>query len=82
MTLSGDHISRQFRLGLLTLAPILIVAILLALFPPDGNERADWAQFIGRFHPLVVHFPIALILLVPILEVAGLTSVFPTYVLP
>jgi len=27
---------------------------------------------IGRFHPLAVHFPIALILLVPILELAGL----------
>ena len=76
MTLWGNRISRQFRLGLLTLAPILIVAILLAIFPPDGNERADWAQFIGRFHPLAVHFPIALILLVPILELAGLNERF------
>ena len=76
MTLWGNRISRQFRLGLLTLAPILIVAVLLLLFPPDGNERADWAQFIGRFHPLAVHFPIALILLVPILELAGLNERF------
>jgi uncharacterized membrane protein len=44
--------------------------------PPDGNERAEWAQFIGRFHPLAVHFPIALILLVPILELAGRSSRF------
>jgi uncharacterized membrane protein len=28
-------------------------------------------QFIGRFHPLAVHFPIALVLLVPILELVG-----------
>ena len=28
-------------------------------------------QFIGRFHPLAVHLPIALVLLVPILELAG-----------
>jgi uncharacterized membrane protein len=76
MTLWGDRISRQFRLALITLAPILIVAVLLALFPPDGNERSDWAQFIGRFHPLAVHFPIALILLVPILELAGLNERF------
>jgi len=37
----------------------------------DGKPHADWQQFIGRFHPLVVHFPIALLLLVPLLEVAG-----------
>jgi uncharacterized membrane protein len=77
MTLWGHRVSGQSRLGLLTLAPILIVAVLLALLPPDGNERAEWAQFIGRFHPLAVHFPIALILLVPILELAGLSARFP-----
>jgi uncharacterized membrane protein len=76
MTLWGHRVSAQFRIGLLTLAPILLVAVLLALFPPDGNERAEWAQFIGRFHPLAVHSPIALILLVPILELAGLSSRF------
>ena len=76
MTLWGHRVSAQFRLGLLTLAPIVLVAVLLALLPPDGNERAEWAQFIGRFHPLAVHFPIAFILLVPILELAGLSSRF------
>ena len=72
----GHRVSAQFRLGPLTLAPIVLVAVLVALLPPDGNERAEWAQFIGRFHPLAVHFPIALILLVPILEWAGLSSRF------
>jgi uncharacterized membrane protein len=76
MTLWGHGLSRQFRLGLLTLAPILIVAVLVTLFPPDGSDRAEWSQFIGRFHPLTVHFPIALILLVPILELAGLNQRF------
>src|SRR5215470_16569023 len=61
----------QFRLGFVMLAPMLVVTLLVAFLPPDGNERADWLQFIGRFHPLVVHFPIALFLLVPILEIAG-----------
>ena len=77
MTVWGYRISGQIRLGLLTLALILIVAGLLVLLPPDGNERAEWAQFIGRFHPLAVHFPIALILLVPILELAGLSNRLP-----
>jgi uncharacterized membrane protein len=55
----------------LLLLPILIVAALLLVLPPDGRERAEWMQFIGRFHPLAVHLPIALVLLVPVLEIAG-----------
>ena len=71
----GDLLSR-FRLGLAMLAPVLVVLMLVALLPPDGNERADWFQFIGRFHPLLVHFPIALFLLVPVLEIAGRSTRF------
>lgn len=37
----------------------------------DGQVHADWQQFLGRFHPLIVHLPIGLILLLPVLEVAG-----------
>jgi Planctomycete cytochrome C len=37
----------------------------------DGHPHADWQQFIGRFHPLAVHLPIGLLVLVPLLEVAG-----------
>src|SRR4029077_10000467 len=55
-------------------AVILLLLVLLALAPPDGRERAELAQFLGRFHPLVVHIPIALLLLVPILECAGLVQ--------
>lgn len=66
----------QFRFGFVMLVPILIVATLVAFFPPDGNERADWLQFIGRFHPLLIHFPIALFLLVPILEIVGRSTRF------
>jgi len=74
MTLWGYRVSRQLRSSIIVLAPILIVLVLLVFFPPDGNERSKGAQFIGRFHPLVVHFPIALFLLVPVLELAGLDS--------
>jgi hypothetical protein len=37
----------------------------------DGHAHADWQQFLGRFHPLAVHLPIGLLILVPLLEVAG-----------
>jgi uncharacterized membrane protein len=54
----------------------LLVVLILLFFalnaPPDGVERGDVSQFVGRFHPLVVHFPIALILLVAAVECAGL----------
>jgi uncharacterized membrane protein len=68
---SGGGLFGQLRFGFAMLAFILFVTALAAFFPPDGNERAHWIQFIGRFHPSIVHFPIALFLLVPILEIAG-----------
>ena len=50
------------------------MAALPMLWPADGQERSTLAQFIGRFHPLVLHFPIALLALVPLLELGGLSS--------
>ncbi len=47
---------------------LLLVPFILRL---DGKVHADWQQFLGRFHPLVVHLPIGLILLLPLLEFAG-----------
>ncbi len=49
---------------------LLLFAALQA--PPDGVERGDLSQFIGRFHPLAVHLPIALVFLVALFECAGL----------
>jgi uncharacterized membrane protein len=66
----GGIVSR-FRLEFAMVVPILVVATLAAVLPPDGQERGEWVQFIGRFHPVFVHFPIALFLLVPILEIVG-----------
>ena len=71
MTFSVRQVPLRIRLGLLALAPILLLSVLFIFFPPDGLERATWAQFVGRFHLLTVHFPIALILLIPVLELAG-----------
>jgi mono/diheme cytochrome c family protein len=56
-------------------AASFLVSITLLLLPfvfkLDGKTHADWQQFLGRFHPTVVHLPIGLILLVPLLELAG-----------
>ena len=51
-------------------AGLLVVLILLAAVlgaPPDGVERGEFSQFVGRFHPLAVHLPIALLMLVVVL---------------
>ncbi|MGP8269377.1 MAG: c-type cytochrome domain-containing protein [Terracidiphilus sp.] len=53
----------------------LLVSVALLLLPflvkLDGRPHADWQQFLGRFHPLAVHLPIGLIVLVPLLEIGG-----------
>src|ERR1019366_8341342 len=52
-------------------ASLLLLALRL---PPDGHEHGDLGQFIGRLHPLLVHGPVALLALVPLLELAGLPA--------
>src|SRR5271169_34452 len=81
MTLSVHHFSARVWFGLLTLAPILILPVLVLLAPPDGNERAHLLQFFGRLHLLAIHLPIALLVVVPVLELAGRSRHFP-YLLP
>jgi uncharacterized membrane protein len=53
----------------------LALSVLLVLLPwlvkLDGKPHADWQQFVGRFHPLAVHLPIGLLVLIPLLEIAG-----------
>jgi uncharacterized membrane protein len=77
MTFTVRQQPLRLRLGLLALALILLLSALFVFLPPDGIERASWAQFVGRFHLLTVHFPIALILIVPVLEWAGRNPRFP-----
>jgi len=36
-----------------------VFAILLLEAPPDGVERGELGQFIGRFHPLAVHLQLS-----------------------
>lgn len=53
----------------------LILSVVLVLLPSvfrlDGRPHADWQQFLGRFHPLAVHLPIGFLVLLPLLEIAG-----------
>jgi uncharacterized membrane protein len=53
-------------------AGIALLFVRLLQAPPDGVQRSELAQFLGRFHPLAVHLPIALLVLVPLLECASL----------
>jgi uncharacterized membrane protein len=54
-----------------SLALSFVLLLLPFVLKLDGKPHADWQQFLGRFHPLAVHFPIALLILVPLLEIAG-----------
>jgi soluble cytochrome b562/uncharacterized membrane protein len=44
------------------------LGLLLKFLPPDGTIRPGFLLFLGRFHPLVVHLPIAFVLLIPVFE--------------
>jgi uncharacterized membrane protein len=46
----------------------LVLAGLMIANPLDGEPRSELLQFFGRFHPTVLHLPIAFILLLAILE--------------
>lgn len=62
------------------LSALLVVgfAIALAIFPPvfgpikESHDTAKWLLFFGRFHPLVVHLPIGVLILSLLIEVGCL----------
>jgi uncharacterized membrane protein len=58
-------------LWIAALAASAALLLLPEIIRLNGAPHADWLQFIGRFHPLAVHLPIGLIVLLPILELAG-----------
>lgn len=67
----------RFLFGILVLAALAMLLGLLLFAPPDGKERAELLQFVGRFHPLSVHLPIALLIVVPLIEIAGRSRHYP-----
>ncbi len=63
-----------FRVSFIALLGVLVSAALVSmpfLFPLDGEGGTDLVAGLGRFHILVLHFPICLLLIVPVLEVLG-----------
>jgi len=77
MTQGARQLSARLLLGFLTFVPILVLFCLVIFAPPDGSERARLMQFVGRFHPLSVHLPIAVLVLVPLVELVGRNRRFP-----
>jgi uncharacterized membrane protein/mono/diheme cytochrome c family protein len=64
--------SRSTRVAWIVAAALSVALLLLPwLIRLDGKPHADWQQFLGRFHPMVVHLPIGLLVLLPLLEIAG-----------
>ena len=61
-------VSGIVRLGFLL---IFGLAVLALGAPPTGTSHGSTAQFLGRFHPILVHLPIGLLVAVPILEIVG-----------
>jgi len=76
-TLKLSAAMRNLRIRTLTAQQfwILGLSVLLVLLPfsvrLDGRAHADWLQFLGRFHPSLVHLPIGMLVLLPFLELAG-----------
>ena len=63
----------------LTLCGLAVIAALAMLPgyagpPPENGLPDDLAKFIGRFHPVVLHLPIGMLLLVLVLETGRLFS--------
>ncbi|QBG46355.1 hypothetical protein EGM51_02680 [Verrucomicrobia bacterium S94] len=58
----------RLKLSLVFGSLSILILLLPVLFPLSGNPESDTAAAIGRFHILVLHFPIALLLVVPVLE--------------
>lgn len=63
---------RQLRWLLAGAACALVLVLGAVVLLQPIASSGDWAQFLGRFHPLVVHLPIGVVLLVALAEVASL----------
>jgi len=54
----------------------LVLSVLLCLIPtivgePEKGIDRPWLDFLGNFHPLILHFPIGVLIMVLIMEVGG-----------
>ena len=66
---------QRIRITPSTWIPVLCASILFARFLSSCAStvapHSDWLQFLGRFHPALLHVPIGLIVLLPLLEIGG-----------
>ena len=68
---------RARTIAVAALAAIVAAFAIVALVArPDGATRGDIWRFVGRLHPALIHLPIGLIVLVPVLELCGLPRRF------
>jgi len=54
----ADSLAHRLLLFGIGAALLLILRWLLIHVAPDGLEHGEFTQFVGRFHPLVVHLPL------------------------
>ncbi|MPY86854.1 MAG: hypothetical protein GEU99_02935 [Luteitalea sp.] len=54
----------------------LVPPLLPLLVPPSGDAAGGWLAFLGRFHPLLVHFPVTLVPLAFALDVFAARPAF------
>jgi uncharacterized membrane protein len=62
---------------LLTILSSFLAMVMVVLFvvnPLTGEEQSDLLNFMGRFHPVVLHLPIGFFIILGILELASIFS--------
>lgn len=60
------------KVWMLAFCSIAIVLVVAQTSPLTGQEGASIGRFLGRFHPLVLHFPVAFLCLAALLEASRL----------
>ena len=60
----------------LTTFGVLFVLMAAWLLPLSGMEGQGLGRFFGRFHPLILHFPVACLCFVALFEILGITKPF------
>jgi hypothetical protein len=64
---------------IILLVVLNIIAVLLILpflaGAPDGDQMPDMVRFLGRFHPVLLHLPIGILLLVAVIELGRMLRI-------
>lgn len=73
-----DRLAKAKHPYFLTLAGLLTIAGLIALpyiaGKPDGEKMPDMVRFIGHFHPVILHLPIGIFILIVCQEFVAMFS--------